>query len=100
MSANEADVRSPAKISPDAGPQAESAGLSEAEAAKRLAQCGENALVEHHISLLERLADFFWGPIPWMIEIAALLSGLLQHWADLAIILTMLFINAGVGFWQ
>ena len=60
------------------------------EAAK---QYGENALAEHHVSVLERLAHFFWGPIPWMIEIAALLSGLLQHWADLAIILAMLFIN-------
>ncbi len=35
-----------------------------------------------------------------MVEVAALLSGVLQHWADLAIILVMLFINAGVGFWQ
>ena len=26
--------------------------------------------------------------------------GVLQHWADLAIILVMLFINAGVGFWR
>src|SRR5208282_222875 len=75
-------------------------GLTEAEAAQRLAQYGENALVEHRVSIIERLARFFWGPIPWMIEIAALLSGLLQHWADLAIILAMLFINAAVGFWQ
>jgi H+-transporting ATPase len=67
---------------------------------RRLAQYGENALVEHHISVLERLARFFWGPIPWMIEIAAILSGVLRHWGDLAIILLMLFINAGVGFWQ
>ena len=35
-----------------------------------------------------------------MIEIAAVLSAVLGHWADLAIILAMLFINAGVGFWQ
>ncbi len=35
-----------------------------------------------------------------MIDIAALLSGLLRHWDDLSIILVMLFINAGVGFWQ
>jgi H+-transporting ATPase len=76
------------------------AGLTEAEAARRLAQYGENALAEHHVSVLERLMQFFWGPIPWMIEAAALLSGVLQHWADLAIILVMLFINAGVGFWQ
>jgi H+-transporting ATPase len=75
-------------------------GLTGAEAARRLAQYGENALAEHHVSALERLARFFWGPIPWMIEIAAILSAVLGHWDDLAIILAMLFINAGVGFWQ
>jgi H+-transporting ATPase len=79
---------------------AETAGLTEADAARRLQQYGENALAEHHVSVLERLAHFFWGPIPWMIEIAALLSGILRHWDDLTIILIMLFINAGVGFWQ
>ena len=75
-------------------------GLTKADAAQRLAQYGENALVEHHVSVFERLAHFFWGPIPWMIEIAAVLSAVLRHWGDLAIILAMLFINAGVGFWQ
>ena len=102
MSANEADARSPALVlvSPAAPSQTESAGLSEEEATRLLAQYGENALSEHHVSVFQRLAQFFWGPIPWMIEAAALLSGLLQHWADLAIILAMLFINAGVGFWQ
>ena len=75
-------------------------GLSEAEATRRLAQYGENALAEHHVSVFERLAKFFWGPIPWMIEIAAILSAVLGHWGDLAVILAMLFINAGVGFWQ
>lgn len=73
-------------------------GLTEAEAARLLAQFGENALVEHRVSVLERLAHFFWGPIPWMIEAAAVLSAVLGHWEDLAIILAMLFINAGVGF--
>jgi H+-transporting ATPase len=79
---------------------AEAAGLSAAEAERRLAQYGENALAEHRIGALERLLRFFWGPIPWMIEIAAVLSAVLGHWDDLAIILLMLFINAGVGFWQ
>ncbi len=74
--------------------------MTGAEAARRLAQYGENALAEHHVSIFERLARFFWGPIPWMIEIAAVLSAVLGHWGDLAIILLMLFINAGVGFWQ
>ena len=78
----------------------DAAGLTEAEAERRLAQYGENALVEHHVSVFERLAHFFWGPIPWMIEVAAILSAAVQHWEDLAIILLMLFVNAGVGFWQ
>ncbi|HUO55049.1 MAG TPA: plasma-membrane proton-efflux P-type ATPase [Rhodoblastus sp.] len=83
-----------------ATPAADPSGLSEAEAARRLAQYGENALAEHHVGVVQRLAQFFWGPIPWMIEIAAALSAALAHWGDLAIILLMLFINAGVGFWQ
>ncbi len=52
----------------------DAAGLSETEAQRRLGQYGENALVEHHVNALERLARFLWGPIPWMIEIAAALS--------------------------
>jgi H+-transporting ATPase len=84
--------------SDDAGALA--SGLSEAEAKRRLAEYGENALAGHHVSALQRVARFFWGPIPWMIEIAAILSAVVQHWDDLAIILLMLFVNAGVGFWQ
>jgi H+-transporting ATPase len=76
------------------------AELTDAEAAQRLAQYGENTLAEHRVGVLERLARFFWGPIPWMIEIAAVLSAVLSHWGDLAIILVMLAVNAGVGFWQ
>ncbi len=85
-----------------ASPQNETpaTGLSEAEAARRLAQYGENVLAESHVSAFARLARFFWGPIPWMIEVAALLSAVVRHWEDLAIILAMLVINAAVGFWQ
>ena len=94
------ELKTPSAPSSMAQTSGDAAGLTEAEAAQRLAKYGENALVEHHIGVFERLARFFWGPIPWMIEVAAVLSGVLQHWADLAIILAMLFINAGVGFWQ
>ncbi|MEX1661852.1 plasma-membrane proton-efflux P-type ATPase [Thioclava sp. 15-R06ZXC-3] len=76
------------------------AGLSAAEARKRLETFGPNALEEHRVSPLKKLAGYFWGPIPWMIEAAAVLSALDAHWADLAIILVLLLFNAGVGFWQ
>jgi H+-transporting ATPase len=76
------------------------AGLTEQEATRLLAQFGENTLAEHRVGIPERLAHFFWGPIPWMIEAAAVLSAAVQHWADFAVIVAMLLVNACVGFWQ
>ncbi|MCF6218508.1 MAG: plasma-membrane proton-efflux P-type ATPase [Gammaproteobacteria bacterium] len=75
-------------------------GLSSGEAAQRLTQYGPNALEEKKVSTLRRLLGYFWGPIPWMIEVAAVLSALVQHWADFWIIITLLIFNAAVGFWQ
>ncbi len=75
-------------------------GLSSEEAAKRLRQFGPNALEEKKRSALLRLLGYFWGPIPWMIEIAAILSSVVRHWDDFWIIVALLVFNAGVGFWQ
>ncbi|HED19842.1 MAG TPA: metal-transporting ATPase, partial [Gammaproteobacteria bacterium] len=75
-------------------------GLTSTEAAKRLQQYGPNALEEKKVSPLLKLLGYFWGPIPWMIEVAAILSALLQHWPDFWIIFALLVFNAGVGFWQ
>jgi H+-transporting ATPase len=77
-----------------------SSGLTSDEAAQRLAKFGPNALVEKKVTLLERLIRYFWGPIPWMIEAAAILSFVLRDWNDFAIITLMLLINAGVSYWQ
>ena len=75
-------------------------GLTTDEAHKRLQQYGPNALAEHKQSTLLKLLGYFWGPIPWMIEVAAILSALIQHWIDFIIIMVLLIFNAGVGFWQ
>jgi H+-transporting ATPase len=80
--------------------QTSSAGLSGEEAQARLQHYGPNAIEERRRSALAELASFFWGPIPWMIEVAALLSGILRHWDDVAVISVLLVVNAGVGFWQ
>ncbi|MEL5847862.1 MAG: plasma-membrane proton-efflux P-type ATPase [Candidatus Igneacidithiobacillus chanchocoensis] len=80
--------------------QSSAAGLHQTEAEKRLQQYGPNALQEKKISPLQRFFSYFWGPIPWMIEVAALLSLLVQHWADLTIIVLLLCFNAAIGFWQ
>ena len=73
-------------------------GLSQAEASKRLAQYGPNEIAEHTTNALLKFLTYFWGPIPWMIEIAVILSGAVGHWADFAVILVLLISNAAVGF--
>ena len=75
-------------------------GLSAGEAARRLADYGPNALAEGKVNPLLKFLSYYWGPIPWMIEIAAILSAVVRHWSDFAIIMALLIFNAGVGFWQ
>ena len=75
-------------------------GLTQAEATKRLTQYGPNEITEKKTNPLLKFLSYFWGPIPWMIEAAVILSGVVQHWPDFAIILVLLFANAVVGFWE
>ena len=75
-------------------------GLTGAEAAARLASAGPNAIPEPHRSLIAEFGSYFWGPIPWMIEVALILSAVLRHWADTIIVGVLLCVNALVGFWQ
>jgi len=75
-------------------------GLSQAEAQKRLAQYGPNEIAEKKTNPLLKFLSYFWGPIPWMIEAAVILSGVVRHWPDFFIILLLLVSNAVVGFWE
>lgn len=75
-------------------------GLTQAEATKRLAQYGANEIAEKKTNILLKLLSYFWGPIPWMIEVAVILSGVVRHWPDFFIILLLLLANAAVGFWE
>jgi H+-transporting ATPase len=87
-----AEVEKKLESSPD--------GLTDAEAKKRLTQYGPNELVEKKTNLLLRFLSYFWGPIPWMIEVAVILSGVVRHWPDFFIILLLLVTNAMVAFWE
>jgi len=75
-------------------------GLSQAEAQKRLAQYGPNEIEEKKTNPFLTFFTYFWGPIPWMIEVAVILSAVAQHWPDFGIILLLLVANAVVGFWE
>ena len=76
------------------------AGLSQSEVQTRLAQYGYNELAEHETNPFLKFLTYFWGPIPWMIEVAVILSASVRHWADFGIILALLVMNAIVGFWE
>jgi H+-transporting ATPase len=75
-------------------------GLSTSEAEKRLQQYGPNEIPEKKVNPVIKFLGYFWGPIPWMIEVAAVLSIIIQHYEDFAVIFTLLIVNAVVGFWQ
>ena len=87
-----AEVEKELRSSPD--------GLTQAEAEKRLAQYGPNEIAEKKTNAILKFLSDFWGPIPWMIEAAVILSAAAGHWPDLWIILLLLLANGVVGFWE
>ena len=75
-------------------------GISSSQAQKRLQTYGPNEISEKKENPIIKFLKYFWGPIPWLIEIAIILSAIIQHMEDLIIISTLLALNAVIGFWQ
>jgi H+-transporting ATPase len=75
-------------------------GLSTSEAKDRLQKYGYNEITGKKGSPLLKLLGSFWGPIPWMMEAAAILSAILGDWTNFWIIFALLLFIAVAGFWQ
>jgi H+-transporting ATPase len=75
-------------------------GLSAEAARQRLEAFGPNAISEKTTNPIFKFLGYLWGPIPWMIEAAAVLSYIVHQWVDLYIIVALLLFNAVIGFWQ
>jgi H+-transporting ATPase len=75
-------------------------GLSASEAKERIQQFGPNEILEKKVNPFIKFLGYFWGPIPWMIEAAVIMSAIIHHWPDFWIIFMLLMLNAVVGFWQ
>jgi H+-transporting ATPase len=75
-------------------------GLNPADVQERLNKYGPNALAEKKKSSLSAFVAYFWGPIPWMIEAAAVMAFVVGDWGDFTIITSLLLFNALLGFWE
>ncbi len=75
-------------------------GISSQEAKNRLQEYGYNEIEEKKKHPIGKFLSYFWGPIPIMIEVAAIISAAISHWDDFWIIIALLSINGIVGFFQ
>jgi H+-transporting ATPase len=73
-------------------------GLSESEAQQRINTIGYNEIREKKHHPLFEFLKRYWGPMPWLLEIAIILSILLNHYLEALIIFLLLTINVIIGF--
>ena len=78
--------------------EATPSGLSDNDAEARQKKYGLNLIEEKKSNLAIDFLRRYWGPMPWLLEFAAILSGVLGHLDEAIIIVILLTINAVIGF--
>jgi H+-transporting ATPase len=73
-------------------------GLSESEARLRLTKVGFNEVEEIKKNHLIEFLSRYWGPMPWLLEITVVLSYVIGHYLEVAIIFGLLTGNAIIGY--
>ncbi|MGB8265265.1 MAG: HAD-IC family P-type ATPase [Candidatus Velthaea sp.] len=79
---------------------ADPAGLTQAEAAERLAADGPNTVADDADNPLREVIGKFWAPVPWLLEAAIVLEVVLHDYVQSAIIFGLLVFNAALGYFQ
>jgi len=77
-----------------------SKGLTSAEAESLLAKYGRNELEEKKKPKWLIFMEQLWQPMPIMLWIAAITEAAIQNWPDMAILLGIQFVNAGLGYYE
>lgn len=75
-------------------------GLSEKEAEERIKKYGYNEVKEKKESPIVKFLKKFWSPVPWMLEVTAVITYVLGKYLDMYIILFLLVFNSIVSFVQ
>ena len=73
-------------------------GLTESEAKKRVEKFGRNEVVSKEKSPILEFLGRYWGPMPWLLELAMALAYVLGHCLEVVIIFGLLTTNATIGF--
>ncbi len=72
-------------------------GLTEREAESKLRKYGYNEIPEKKENPITEFLLRYWGPMPWLLELAMALSFLLKHRLEGSIIFVLLTMNAVIG---
>ncbi|WP_252896861.1 cation-transporting P-type ATPase [Metallosphaera hakonensis] len=75
-------------------------GLTSDEVEQRLQKYGPNEVKEKKRNPLVNFLQKFWAPVPWMLEITAILTFILHKYLDMEIILFLLVFNSIISFIQ
>ena len=75
-------------------------GLGAEEVKKRLTLYGFNEVPDKKESFWVRLAKRFWGIVPWMLEATVVVTIVLGEFIQAAVIVVLLFFNAGMSIWR
>ncbi|KAH7924224.1 plasma-membrane proton-e [Leucogyrophana mollusca] len=75
-------------------------GLSDSDIDRRRQGYGYNELQSPTENQFLKFVNYFRGPILYVMEIAVILSAGLRDWIDFGVIIGILFLNAGVGWYQ
>jgi H+-transporting ATPase len=77
--------------------QSSTDGLTEGEVQRRLHIFGFNEVVEKRKNPVLAFLLRYWGPMPWLLELAIVLSVVLKHYLEAGIIFALLTINTVIG---
>ncbi|PRT56049.1 Plasma membrane ATPase [Wickerhamiella sorbophila] len=75
-------------------------GLDSHEVEQRRKKAGYNELTSEHANIFLQILGYFSGPILYTMEVAVILAAGLRDWIDFGVIIGILMLNAGVGWYQ
>jgi H+-transporting ATPase len=79
---------------------ANTSGLSNEEAVRRLQELGPNSMPDASVHPFRSALGKFWAPVPWMLEIVIVVELVLHDDVEAVVIAVLLIFNAALSFLQ